>query len=668
MKRITPRAGLPGILNALPACLALAALLLALAAPAASWAKEPAKTPAREAAKAPEAPPQDQAPEVVRKPLLAGLWYPAGQAELSALVQGYLDQARPPDPHGRVLGLVAPHAGYPYSGPTAGWAYKLVAGKPYDTVVVISPSHHIGFPGVSVYDQGGFETPLGTMPLDQDFIARLKRVDPSVEYFPRAHAKEHAVEVHIPFLQTALPRARLVPLVMGDQSPHAAAKLAASLARAVVESRGKAVLLVASSDLSHYHPKAQARAMDEKVRAAIQAMAPKDLQTCLSEGTCEACGGGPILAVMQAAQALGATQGKALALDDSSTVSGNPAEVVGYIAAAFIQPDAPPPPPPGTHPAQPGQPGQSPAQPGGQSPTAKPAQPAAPKTIMPIIPAQPSQPTGQTPAQPKPQGLAPAPAPITRLALAPAPGPRLVPAALPASSRAVFPASASFPSSGPTFSAALFTPEVPAPLFRLAQAAPPKPRPSKSKSPAPTPAPAHAYTSQERAALLAMARDAIQAKLSGRDYAPPQSLSPALTEPRGVFVTLKTGGELRGCIGTVLPRAPLHLSVAAMAQAAAFEDPRFPPLTPREFESATLEISVLSLPVPLADPDQVEVGRHGLILEKGRRLGLLLPQVATEFAWDRRQFLDAVCQKAGFPSGCWKDPETRLSTFTAEVF
>ncbi len=660
MKRITPRVGLPGIWDALPACLALGALLLALAAPAASWAKEPAKTQARETGKASEAPPQEQTPEVARKPLLAGLWYPAGQAELAALVQGYLDQARPPDPHGRVLGLVAPHAGYPYSGPTAGWAYKLVAGKPYDTVVVVSPSHHIGFPGVSVYDQGGFETPLGTMPLDQDFIARLKRADPSVEYFPRAHAKEHAVEVHIPFLQTALPRARLVPLVMGDQSPHAAAKLAASLAKAVAESRGKAVLLVASSDLSHYHPKAQARAMDEKVRAAIQAMAPKDLQICLSEGACEACGGGPILAVMQAAQALGATQGKALALDDSSTVSGNPAEVVGYLAAAFIQPDAPPPPPPGTHPAQPGQPsGQPGGQSSGQSPAAKPAQPASPKTIMPIIPAQPA-----APAQPKPQGLAPAPAPITRLALAPAPGPRLAPAAFPASSRAIFPASAFSPSIRP----ALFTPEAPAPLFRLAQAeaAPPKARPAKTKSPAP--APAHAYTPQERAALLSMARDAIQAKLSGRDYAPPQSLSPALTEPRGVFVTLKTGGELRGCIGTVLPRAPLHLSVAAMAQAAAFEDPRFPPLTPREFESATLEISVLSLPVPLADPDQVEVGRHGLILEKGRRLGLLLPQVATEFAWDRRQFLDAVCQKAGLSPGCWKDSEAKLSTFTAEVF
>ncbi len=597
------------------------------------WAKDSPKTTAKDKPKA-EAPAQEAAPapDVVRKPILAGLWYPAASDELSAMVKGFLDQAHPAEPRGRILALVAPHAGYPFSGPTAAFAYKLVAEKPFDTVVVVAPSHHIGFPGVSVYDQGGFETPLGVMPLDQDFINRLKKADPTVEYFPLAHSREHSIEVQIPFLQTVLPKARLVPLVMGDQGSAAVSRLGAALAKTVSESRGKAVLLVASSDLSHYHGQDQARAMDERVRASIQAFSAKDLAACLGEGTCEACGGGPVLAVMQAAQALGATQGKVLAMADSSLASGDTEAVVGYLAAALIQPEAQAPPP-----GQAG--GQTPGQLPGQTPAPGPGQP---KPALAPTPAAPAKPVPAAPTV-QPQGLAPELRPITRMADFSTPWLR--------------PAQA-FQSPG----------------FVLAQAD--SDQPPARKSPAKPRArprakglkPGQTYTNHDRARLLALAREAIVARLSGRNFAAPADLPKALLQPRGAFVTLSVKSQLRGCIGTLAAKSPLHLTVAAMAQAAAFEDPRFPPLTPADLGSLEIEISVLSPITPLPDPDQVEVGRHGLVVQKGQRMGLLLPQVAREFAFDRRQFLEAVCEKAGLAPGCWKDPAAKLSVFTAEVF
>ncbi len=175
-------------------------------------------------------------------------------------------------------------------------------------------------------------------------------------------------------------------------------------------------------------------------------------------------------------------------------------------------------------------------------------------------------------------------------------------------------------------------------------------------------------TEQEKAFLLDLARETIRSRLEERPLPVPDPPPGPLTEPRGAFVTLKKGGELRGCIGHVVGLEPLWQSVRDNAINAAFRDPRFPPLEPDELDLVRLEVSALT---PLRDvdsPEEVRVGEHGLMIERGPYRGLLLPQVPVEHGWDRETFLDHTCRKAGLPPGCWRDRSTRLRVFSAEVF
>ena len=167
--------------------------------------------------------------------------------------------------------------------------------------------------------------------------------------------------------------------------------------------------------------------------------------------------------------------------------------------------------------------------------------------------------------------------------------------------------------------------------------------------------------------LLRIARSTIDRALRG-EPAPVLLERPHPDDPdRGVFVTLKLGGELRGCIGTLTAEEGVPKTISKFAIQAAFHDPRFPPLTADEWPSVSLEISVLSPPRRIS-PEEVEPGRHGIILEQGARRGLLLPQVATEWNLSREQFLGAVSQKAGLPDNAWKLPGAKLYGFEAEVF
>ena len=173
---------------------------------------------------------------------------------------------------------------------------------------------------------------------------------------------------------------------------------------------------------------------------------------------------------------------------------------------------------------------------------------------------------------------------------------------------------------------------------------------------------------RERTFLLDLARSAIAARLEGRPPPEPRVAEGPLAQPRGAFVTLTIHGELRGCSGHVVGVEPLWLSVRANAVAAAFRDPRFEPLETGELGLIAIEISVMSELEPLASPDQLEVGRHGLLIERGPARGLLLPQVAANNRWDRATFLDQTCRKAGMEPGSWRDPESRLFMFTVESF
>jgi len=180
---------------------------------------------------------------------------------------------------------------------------------------------------------------------------------------------------------------------------------------------------------------------------------------------------------------------------------------------------------------------------------------------------------------------------------------------------------------------------------------------------------ASGLSEETRRALLGLARGTLEAHFRGQ---PPPRLasdrSDAFGQPRGLFVTLRRGEDLRGCIGTVAARGDITRIVSEYALRAAFEDPRFPPLAPGELPAVSIEISVLGGPREIAGPEDVEIGRDGLIVEAGGRRGLLLPQVATEWGFDAPAFVAEVCRKAGLPGDAWRSEGTRLWAFGAEVF
>lgn len=178
-----------------------------------------------------------------------------------------------------------------------------------------------------------------------------------------------------------------------------------------------------------------------------------------------------------------------------------------------------------------------------------------------------------------------------------------------------------------------------------------------------------ALSEEEKSALKDLVRLSILQELAPeRKGKLPAAPTPRLREPYGAFVTLTIGSRLRGCIGYIEGQGPVWDTVARMAKAAAFEDPRFPPLRPGEFERLAIEISILGPVAECPDPAAIEVGRHGLIVRKGGRSGLLLPQVAVEWKWDRETFLAHTCLKAGLPENTWREAGCSLFWFEAEVF
>ena len=175
-------------------------------------------------------------------------------------------------------------------------------------------------------------------------------------------------------------------------------------------------------------------------------------------------------------------------------------------------------------------------------------------------------------------------------------------------------------------------------------------------------------TQQEKDLLLTIARKSIEARLAGVKMPSPEIGSGPLKEKRGAFVTLKKQARLRGCIGFIEARKPLCEAVEEMAQAAAFSDPRFPPLRKDELKSLHIEISVLTPLKRIQDVSEIEVGHHGIYMVKGFHSGLLLPQVAAEYNWDRTTFLRETCRKAGLEGNAWEDPDTQIFIFSAQVF
>ena len=274
---------------------------------------------------------------MLRRAAVAGSWYPAAPAALTSAVDGHLAGAEASPRLTNLVALIAPHAGLMYSGPVAAFAYQQLRGRPVDLVVMVGPSHFVAFDGVSIYSSGGFETPLGTASIDEACASELKAATKIVREVPEAHVREHSLEMQLPFLRRVAPTARIVPLVMGAQTSETSEELAIALSKVLRlrGARGERVVLVASTDLSHYHDAATAAALDSIVIDHVARFDEDGLQRALDRRPEHACGGGPAVAVMRAARRLGAHDGVVLRYADSGDVSGDKSQVVGYLAAAF---------------------------------------------------------------------------------------------------------------------------------------------------------------------------------------------------------------------------------------------------------------------------------------------------------------------------------------------
>jgi hypothetical protein len=447
--------------------------------------------------------------------------YRGDPAELSARIDRFLLAAGQKTLDEDPAALVVPHAGYVYSGPIAAFAYGAVKGKHYDTVVVVGPSHRVPFTGISLFQADRFDTPLGSIPMDLELTRSILASHRQILSLPQAHQQEHSVEVQIPFLQRSLGPFSLVMAVIGQYSPEAEQAFVEALMAAAAA--GKRILLVASSDLSHYHDYDTAARLDAIALDLVQSMDARRLLASARSGSCELCGLLPVHLAMEYARRRGYGRVSLLKAASSGDTAGGRDQVVGYASLAFL------------------------------------------------------------------------------------------------------------PVSGPGGSE------------------------SGNLSPA------------QRRRLLTIARETITQYVRSGTLPPIQETDPVLSAQNGAFVTIKRRGQLRGCIGNFVSRDPLYRTIMTMAVAASTQDPRFTPMTPVELNDMDLEISVLTPMRLITDVKEIQVGRHGLYLVKGRHSGTLLPQVAAEYGWDRLTFLEQTCRKAGLPPDAWKEG-AEIYVYEAEVF
>ncbi len=464
----------------------------------------------------------------IKEPNVAGQFYPDNAKELASEIETHFALSSQKELQSPVEVMIAPHAGYFFSGGVAAYSFKAIAHKAYKTIVVIAPSHFFPFEGISVWPQGGFKTPLGIVSVDEEFASQLLKASPKFQNIPKVFDREHALEVELPFLQQTFKDFKIVPILMGQPN----VEVCQNLARALDQIIGKRddVLIVVSTDLSHYHPDEVARQMDQRTLEAIAALKSDDFWQENLTGTMEMCGFTGVMTALLYAQ-LRHLKPEVLKYANSSEASGDKNRVVGYSAVAFSRD---------------------------------------------------------------------------------------------ATSGAV--------DKDSDLDAAL--------------------------------------ASHQKKRLLQIARETVQTFVTTGKVPNVTEDDARLKTREGAFVTLRKHGELRGCIGHIIGRQPLYQTVRDMAVAAASQDSRFDSVSVAELSDLEVEVSVLSVPQVITNPNEIELGKHGVIVSQGPfRSGLFLPQVATETGWDKETFLSVLCtQKAGLPAQAWKDPKTRLEIFTADVF
>ncbi len=275
----------------------------------------------------------------IRAPAVAGMFYTDDATQLRHEVETLLAAAGPPNLANQIIAAVAPHAGYMYSGGVAAHTFKALqacysppSANKSPAVFLIAPSHREAFPFISVFTGQAYRTPLDEVPIARELAQALVDSDPMIHADWRGHRAEHALEVELPFLQVIWPQFQLVPVVMGEQHWELCRLLGEQIAKLC---RAFPALILASSDLSHYFSYDEAVQFDECFIRHLKVFAPGALRQALDNEECHACGGGPVVAAMVAAQALGANTVDILRYQNSGDVSGDHSMVVGYLAATF---------------------------------------------------------------------------------------------------------------------------------------------------------------------------------------------------------------------------------------------------------------------------------------------------------------------------------------------
>lgn len=276
-----------------------------------------------------------------REPAVAGQFYPEKKEDLERIIDEYLEKADPPETEGEILALILPHAGYQFSGKVAAFGFKKLVGENIDTVILIGNSHYYQFDGISIFPEGFWETPLGKVKVDFDLAQEIKKESEKIFFDQNYHQKEHSLEVQIPFLQKVLKDFKILPILLGNKNPKDYQILAEAISKNIKE---KNVLLIASSDLSHYPNYEDAKFVDQKV---IDAILNGDVENFEKEilslqkmkienALTFACGQDSIKTVMLVAKKLGAKEIKLLKYANSGEVSGDLSKVVGYSAIGFF--------------------------------------------------------------------------------------------------------------------------------------------------------------------------------------------------------------------------------------------------------------------------------------------------------------------------------------------
>lgn len=271
----------------------------------------------------------------VKEPAVAGSFYPGDKKKLQEEVDRDIALGEPDKGDGRLLALVAPHAGYVYSGPVAGRTYARIKGKKIRTVILLGPSHYANLKGAAIYPGSGMKTPLGTVRVDEALARSLVSDRDGVQLSSEPFVREHSLEVQLPFLQRSLEDFAVVPILIGRATPesfrHLSDRIAAHL------KKDEAALVVISTDLSHYYDGKTAAVMDQKVLDAASRLATGELERLFMSGEGEMCGSGAVLYGIAAARGAGATEGEIYYHADSSAAFGDSSRVVGYGALGFYR-------------------------------------------------------------------------------------------------------------------------------------------------------------------------------------------------------------------------------------------------------------------------------------------------------------------------------------------